>query len=104
VLAVLGPDEVAALLARRAEALDAEISAADAELAGFAAEVPRLFLLEAEFALAMRRAELAWVRSLHDEITEGTLPRLDEWRAFHQTGAVPADIAALAARGTEEEQ
>jgi DNA-binding PadR family transcriptional regulator len=104
VLAVLGPDDVARLLARRADALDAEINATDADLAGWAQAVPRLFLLEVEYALAMRRAELAWVRALHDEITEGTLPLLAEWRTFHETGEMPADIAALAARGTEEEQ
>ncbi|MEV0714817.1 ATP-binding protein, partial [Asanoa sp. NPDC050611] len=32
--------------------------------------------VQREYELAMRRAELAWVRSLRAEITEGTLPGL----------------------------
>lgn len=102
VLGVLAPDDVAALLTRRAGLLETEIADADAALRGYVAEVPRLFLVEAEYELAMRRAELTWVRSLLDEITEGTLPGLAEWRTFHETGEMPADIAALAARGADQ--
>jgi DNA-binding PadR family transcriptional regulator len=104
VLGVLAPDDVAGLLAERAERLAAEIDDAATALAGYLEEVPRLFLVEVEYQLAMRRAQLAWVRSLHDEITDGTLPGLADWRRFHETGEMPADIAALTARGSEGDE
>lgn len=34
---------------------------------------PRLFVIEAEYALHMTRAELAWVETTAEEITAGTL-------------------------------
>ncbi len=35
--------------------------------------LPRLFQLEAEYALALRRAELAWVKSLIEDMRSGSL-------------------------------
>ena len=86
-------------LGRRADRLAAEIAAAEQAMAGYVAEVPRLFLVEGEYELAIRRAELAWVRSFRAEITEGTLPGLADWRTYHQTGELPPDIAELVAQG-----
>ncbi|GIF66938.1 PadR family transcriptional regulator [Asanoa ishikariensis] len=100
VLGVLAPDDVAVLLGRRADLLASEISAAERALAGY--EIPRLFLVEGEYELAMRRAELAWVRAFRAELTDGTLPGVADWRAYHETGEPPPDIAELAARGKEE--
>jgi len=88
VLGVLPPDEVRALLERRVRVLDEGIAAQRAALA--AEEVPRLFLIEAEYALALRVAEAAWVRSLLAELTGGTLPGIAEWRRWHETGETPA--------------
>jgi DNA-binding PadR family transcriptional regulator len=77
-LAFLGavpPDEVRDLLRRRATLLEAEIAADERILAVTAAEfgLPRLFVVEGEYALAMRRAELAWVRQIIDDIGSGEL-------------------------------
>jgi DNA-binding PadR family transcriptional regulator len=91
VIGVLGPDEVIDLLERRLRALEEGIAAQRAELAG--TPVPRIFLVESEYALAMREAEAAWVRSLLKELTEGTLPNLEQWREFHRTGRMPAELA-----------
>ncbi|GAA2296176.1 PadR family transcriptional regulator [Actinomadura luteofluorescens] len=102
VLGALGPDEVAALLRGRLDAMEREIAADQAALEG-EEEVPRLFLLESEYDLAMRRAEAAWVRGLLAEIEDGTLPHLDLWRSFHATGEMPPEIAELAERGAPEE-
>jgi DNA-binding PadR family transcriptional regulator len=102
VLGALGPDEVAALLRGRLDAMEREIAADRAALEA-ETEVPRLFLLEAEYDLAMRRAELAWVRGLLAEIEDGTLPHLDLWRSFHATGEMPPEIAELAERGAPED-
>jgi DNA-binding PadR family transcriptional regulator len=94
VAGVLGPDEVTRLLHERLRALDADIAARRASLAA-SARVPRVFLVEAEYALAMRQAEAAWVRSLVTELAEGTLSGVAEWREYHATGQQPAEWARL---------
>ncbi|MES9541308.1 helix-turn-helix transcriptional regulator [Actinomadura sp. NPDC000600] len=102
VLGALGPDEAAALLRRRLDAMEREI-AEDRAVLEAAKEVPRLFLIEAEYDLAMRRAEAEWVRGFLAEIEDGTLPDLDLWRAFHETGEMPPELAELAERGAPED-
>jgi DNA-binding PadR family transcriptional regulator len=90
VLGVLSPDEAAALLAQRLRALEESLAAARVGLRQALADgVPRLFLIEGEYALAMREAEAAWVGSLLQELVEGTLPGLAEWREYHETGGPP---------------
>jgi DNA-binding PadR family transcriptional regulator len=90
VLGVLPPDEVTALLQERLRALRESVAAARAELdRALAGGIPRLFLIEGEYALAMREAEAAWVGSLVQELVDGTLPDLDEWRVYHKTGGPP---------------
>ena len=85
VVAVLPPAEVRELLQRRLRALDEQIAAQRRALA--AEQVARLFLIEAEYALALRVAEAAWVSSLLAELADGTLPGLAEWRQWHEAGA-----------------
>lgn len=87
VAGVLHPDDVTRLLRERHESLTREIDALTAELA--TPGVPRIFLIETEYALAMRDAETTWVSGLLRELTEGTLPGLAEWRAYHENGTPP---------------
>ena len=94
VLGVLAPDEATELLGRRLRTLDAEIAARGAALEQARNQVARLFLVEAEYALAIHRAEAEWVRSVLVELTDGTLPGLAGWRDYHATGRVPDDLAA----------
>jgi DNA-binding PadR family transcriptional regulator len=89
VLGVLPPDEAAALLSERLRRLEQEIETERAELVRVSAEVPRLFLIETEYALAIRAAEADWITSLLAELTEGSLPGLDDWRRWHDTGGTP---------------
>lgn len=101
VAGVLSPDEVIALLAERVRVLDAEIAAERAELARHAERIPRVFLVESEYELAIRTAEAEWARGLLREMTDGSLPGMDEWRRFHRTGELPDDLRELAERGTD---
>ncbi|TDB87028.1 PadR family transcriptional regulator [Actinomadura sp. KC216] len=101
VLGALSPDETARLLTERLAALEREIEAGRAALAA-ETEVPRIFLIEAEYDLALRSAEAEWVRGFLAEIEDGSLPGLDLWRAFHETGSVPPEIAELAERGAAQ--
>lgn len=76
-LGALGRHRAAEALRARAAALEARI--AEGERAHRAAReehgAPRLFVIEAEYAREMARAELRWVRRTAEEIEEGAL----EW-------------------------
>ncbi|WP_232326088.1 PadR family transcriptional regulator [Microbispora sp. ATCC PTA-5024] len=89
---ILRPEEVARLLRRRVALLEAEIAGRREALAGWRRDVPRLFLVEAEYDLAMREAEASWTRSLLAELADGTFPGLDLWRRWHDTGQTPPDF------------
>lgn len=77
VLAFLGalhPDEVKRLLEHRHMALERDIAAEERVLAGMTERgLPRLWGVETEFALAIRRAELAWVRQIVVDLANGAL-------------------------------
>ena len=79
-IAHFSPNETIALLEQRARSLDGEIEERRFRLGAVMERlsVPRLFLIEEEFALAQREAEVRWVRQIIQEITEGTLV----WPAF----------------------
>jgi DNA-binding PadR family transcriptional regulator len=94
--AILPPDEVASLLQRRLGALEASNAEHQAGLDALGTRIPRLFLIESEYHLALRRAEAEWVRGLLKELTDGTFPGLEGWRKYHETGQLPDEILALA--------
>jgi DNA-binding PadR family transcriptional regulator len=74
---VLGRDRAIAALSHRAARLEAEISSSGAFTRVMLAEVvnfPRIFGIEEEYAQAMRKAELAWVRATVAELKDGTFP------------------------------
>ena len=83
-LPALPPDDVAALLAERAQHLEAGLAQATAtrELVQKAG-VPRLFWVEAEFDMALREAELGYVRQLVADIESGALDGTAWWRDMH---------------------
>jgi DNA-binding PadR family transcriptional regulator len=93
--AVLPPDELVDLLGQRLAALEKANGRLQAELEALASQLPRLFIIESEYFLALRRAEEEWVRGLLQEFTDGTFPGLDDWRRFHATGEIPDEIRAL---------
>lgn len=102
VVGVLGPDETIALLEQRVRMLEMEIAAGRATLAHVGQVVPRLFLVESEYHLAMRAAEARWVRDLVRELKDGTMPGVSAWRHYHETGQLPAELAELMERGRPE--
>ena len=91
----LHPTEVTALLSQRLRVLDAEIAGARAALAEVAGTLPRVFLIEGEYGVALRQAEAEWIRSLLAELEAGSFPGLDQWRQAHETGVIPAELLAL---------
>jgi DNA-binding PadR family transcriptional regulator len=103
VLAVLHPDEATHLLRQRLDLMEDSITAARDALARHTQHIPRLFLVEAEYDLAIKEAEAAWIRRLLAELTTGTYPGLDAWRAFHETGEMPPDLTEPAERTSSTE-
>ena len=100
VLATLSPADVAELLHNRLARLTESVDRLRAELAA-AADVPRLFLVEDEYRIAMTQAEAAWTRSFLDELSAGTFPHLDVWQRWHETGELPPEFIELADRGAD---
>jgi DNA-binding PadR family transcriptional regulator len=71
----LDRDEVVRLLDQRVLIRESELAAGDQILAGLAKRgLARAKIIEIEYAQAMVRAELAWVRQLADDIRDGSLP------------------------------
>ncbi|TMD23452.1 MAG: PadR family transcriptional regulator [Chloroflexi bacterium] len=68
--AALDKDEVARLLKARTALLESEIAGMKKGLEGWMGEmgIPRLFLIESEYAIAMKTAEVNWVRDLIRDI------------------------------------
>jgi DNA-binding PadR family transcriptional regulator len=90
VLAVLPPSEAIGLLRRRAERVEELVAKDTATLAELGRQVPRLFLVEDEYALAVLRAEAEWLTALLADLTSGRFPGLDGWQAAHDSND-PAD-------------
>ena len=72
--AALDQDEVVRLLKVRVALLEGQAASEEKQLKSFIGMgLPRLFLVEVEYALAMKRAEADWVRKLIVEIEGGRL-------------------------------
>jgi DNA-binding PadR family transcriptional regulator len=69
----LHPDAVLEQLRLRVGLLEEEIAGLGAVLAAMVPRIGRLVLVEVEYARAMKQAELAWVRSLIDDLSSGKL-------------------------------
>lgn len=98
---VLPPAEVIELLQTRLAALEEGIDARRTALAELLKTVPRLFLVEDEYALAMVEAETAWVRGLLAELTAGTFPDLAGWQGYHDGAGLPPEMLELMERTSE---
>jgi DNA-binding PadR family transcriptional regulator len=98
-LPVLHPDTVLELLRTRIRLLQMEILQARTMIdTAHKARLPRLLLIEGEYHVAMREAELSWVKQLAAELEAGTLEGQDGWRHVIETGEAPrwdVDVAAL---------
>lgn len=85
-LPALPPDQALILLEERANRLETDLTQANAlrELLGRKHGLFRLVWLEAEFATALRRAELDYLRRLIEVIRTGRLEGIEWWRQIHE--------------------
>ncbi|MFE9609282.1 PadR family transcriptional regulator [Streptomyces sp. NPDC006012] len=91
-IGVLPPDEVVRLLEERLAALEVKAASGRGALAKLCETLPRLFLVETEYQLHMLEAQAEWVRGFLDEIKKGSLPGVESWRQFHETGEIPPEF------------
>ena len=104
---ILPPDEVIGLLTRRLASLDKANASHQADLRLWAERLPRVFLIETEYQLAMRVAQAEWLRGLLKELIAGTISGMDGYRRIHETGEMPhefEELDELAKRGWPEDQ
>ncbi|MET7834329.1 MULTISPECIES: PadR family transcriptional regulator [Micromonospora] len=78
-LPILPPEEAARRLDQRADAIEARLREREAALG--AVDLPRLFLVEDEYQLALLRTELDWVRGLVADLRSGALTWSGDWLA-----------------------
>jgi DNA-binding PadR family transcriptional regulator len=112
-LPVLPPEEAVALLRQRALRLSADGTRLETQIVELAQQdipvpsgelpsqlvgrkFPPLFLVEAEYALALTRAELAFVNELLRRITEEGWGPLDLWREMQAVCASRHEATAIA--------
>ncbi|WP_208639392.1 PadR family transcriptional regulator [Streptomyces bobili] len=91
-MAALPPDEVARLLEMRLTSLEVQVASGRGALEKLYETLPRLFLVEVEYQLHMVEAQAQWVRGFLGEIRQGSLPGVDAWGRFHETGELPAEF------------
>ncbi len=83
-LPALAPDEVRALLRQRVARLVEQEQLHEAGLREAAAiNVPALFIIETEYAVALLRAQRTYLASLIDRIESGALDGIEPWRKWH---------------------
>ena len=75
----LPPDESRAELELRVEKLSAELAGAQSALASVPPELPRLFLLEEEYRIALLGAELTFLSGVIEDLKAGRLTWSEEW-------------------------
>jgi len=92
-IAVLPPAKAIGVLEQRERRLAEDLRQEQEDVAAYAAgtrgipPLPRLFLIEAEYELTMRAAELAWLRGILRDLKDGSFDGLEFWDRFHQIKA-----------------
>jgi len=90
---VLSPGEVVRLLEVRRTRLDADIAANEGIFAAMADRgMPYLWVIEADYAQTIRRAERDFVVSTIERLTKAEQPEIQAWRRAHeQADGVPSE-------------
>ncbi|WBB60348.1 PadR family transcriptional regulator [Streptomyces sp. WMMC500] len=90
-ISVLPPDEAVEALQTRLARQEVAAAGLRGALAKLYETLPRVFVIETEYQAHMLEAEAAWLRGVLPELTDGSLGGVEDWRAWHRTGEVPAE-------------
>jgi DNA-binding PadR family transcriptional regulator len=99
---VLPPDELIDLLRHRLSTLEGRIAELETELGQIRPVLPRLFLFESEYHLAMDKAQAEWVRGILKDIE--VMPDFQALRKWHETGEIPPEYTELFEREARKYQ
>ncbi|GAA4078132.1 PadR family transcriptional regulator [Nonomuraea soli] len=90
-IGVLEPEIVLRLLEERLMRLTQQVQGQEAMYESALKDgLARLLLIEMEYVITLRRAELAWLRELVGQLRDGTLEGLELWREWHrESGETP---------------
>jgi len=89
---MLPPDQVQAVLEQRAAALREILAKVETRLKDYADILPRITLLEDEYARAVTGAELNWVEGVLDDLRSGAFT----WSLEQLTSVATQDLSGLA--------
>lgn len=103
-MGVLPPEEARSLLEQRVALLDASVAAQQETLERCTDFLPRIFLVEGEYELAMTTAEAEWTRRLLADMSDGSLTGMDGWREYHATGRAPQEWVDLELQATQAQE
>lgn len=95
-LPLVTPEDALVQLEARISAIEVSLQQLRDELTTVGRWLPRLFLIEAEYQEMQLRAELAWVRSVADDLRAGRLTWSEEW--LRQIAAAQANLNEAEAR------
>ncbi|MGP0095239.1 MAG: PadR family transcriptional regulator [Xanthobacteraceae bacterium] len=103
-LPALRPERVTELLEARLTHLEREIERVQANLASLSERIPRLFVIEVEYYVAILEAERRFTSALTSEIKNQTLDGLAFWNDFHarRPAAAPEAVQNAAAGAVEQ--
>jgi DNA-binding PadR family transcriptional regulator len=90
-LMMLTPDEARAALEQRASALREQLAAIEANLANLAPILPRVTLMDDEYARATISAELAWIDGVVADLSSGAL----SWSYEELAAVLGAQLAPI---------
>lgn len=99
-LVILSPEDAAVHLAARVVQLQGEIQGGAAYIEELSNRIGRINVIELEYAHAMRQAELAWVRSLLEDLRSGRF----QWDFEAMVQSIHASQAADATAKLEAPQ
>jgi DNA-binding PadR family transcriptional regulator len=83
-MGAIPPDEALALLRLRLKALRISSSQYDGVRSSIPKGFPALFLVEGDYAEALRQAEIAFVEKLVSDLDNDRLGGMDVWRRIHE--------------------
>lgn len=92
VMFMLSPDDVRAQLEQRIDTVAAELAEVEIQLRQYS-DLPRLFMLEEEYRRTVLTAEIAWLRSVADDLGSGRLTWNQQWLRDNAAQFTPTEEA-----------
>ncbi len=88
-IATLSPERALGLIAKRIDRLRDIVQAMKTQEKVLRKQgLERLFILELEYEIALKEAELNWLEGIYKDIKEGKLEGIEPWRSWHRQSLI----------------